>query len=643
MPGHGDVDLAERLVSVLLGSLADHFGQVGHGFEDFPTGRLEEPIDPTLPVLFHGHRGSAATEFEGIVAEVGGDGDIECQPLRLVDSHDLDRLRAAEIGDLVFLKEFEEGGDLAPASLVEREGGLFKLPQALAVESIQLQPLEDSPGPDPDGGGESRFQRLGENLGDDEIGSAMVHDPGPERGHPEVPHGKVVAREGGEPEERKQGRAERVLRDNRKVGLAGERRGRAAGPEVVEQFPGDVILAHEDATGETARGGIDLLEQGEDGLGSVPALLLDAALVGRGNPGSVALALLVTGHMLLPGPTIQNLGRGHFRESGGIPEGPVDGVDHRRSGSVGNPHAFFLDALRIALPQFPEEPGVPTPPAIDRLFDIPDHKEAAGSGSILDHLVDEVFDGKPLQPAGVLELVEQPVVDPAVEPVVERHPAIRGVGIEREEGIVPGLGRPGFGTHQDAGEIAVGQAAPIADQLGVEVLVTCHHAVDSPGALEPDRDFPSHEGPHQVLERLGLGPFQRVLDPIHREAGRALRLQDREVGDELVLHKIGEALGPPQRAPRRLLPQIRENRFPLHLLLFPEPGILFHQPGKPGHPLLEFILVTKVEGQPVRPDGPGLAPLPGIRRAQEKAVEVADESIKQPLQPGLPRFQRSPV
>ena len=64
-----------------------------------------------------------------------------------------------------------------------------------------------------------------------------------------------------------------------------------------------------------------------------------------------------------------------------------------------------------------EQPVVAAAPAVNGLLGVAHVEERAVR--ILDDFVDQITDRGPLHVAGVLELIEQPVVQVAVEPVVD--------------------------------------------------------------------------------------------------------------------------------------------------------------------------------------------------------------------------------
>ena len=65
-----------------------------------------------------------------------------------------------------------------------------------------------------------------------------------------------------------------------------------------------------------------------------------------------------------------------------------------------------------------KELGVAPAPPVDGLLDISNVEEAALAAAILQDLIGEIPKDLPLQIAGVLELVEQPMVESAVQTIV---------------------------------------------------------------------------------------------------------------------------------------------------------------------------------------------------------------------------------
>ena len=77
----------------------------------------------------------------------------------------------------------------------------------------------------------------------------------------------------------------------------------------------------------------------------------------------------------------------------------------------------------VTVEDFKEESGVTSSPRVDRLLGVTHVEERPLPSAVLDHLVDEGTEHLPLDPAGVLELIEEPVIELRIEPVsCARHP-----------------------------------------------------------------------------------------------------------------------------------------------------------------------------------------------------------------------------
>ncbi len=76
----------------------------------------------------------------------------------------------------------------------------------------------------------------------------------------------------------------------------------------------------------------------------------------------------------------------------------------------------------------PEKLWFSAAPAIDGLLNVTDVKETACPGTVLQNLIDQIFNSLPLRETGVLELIDQPMVMMTVQPVIDVQPVRRCFG-----------------------------------------------------------------------------------------------------------------------------------------------------------------------------------------------------------------------
>jgi len=113
----------------------------------------------------------------------------------------------------------------------------------------------------------------------------------------------------------------------------------------------------------------------------------------------------------------------------------VDDISTGAPGYVEGPGvegAWIIFCSSIAFMDVIKKPGVAAPPAVDGLLDVTYLEERAVLGDVLYHLVDKgLYDG-PLQVAGILKLVQEPVVEAAIKTVVNPE-AFKFVGFLAED------------------------------------------------------------------------------------------------------------------------------------------------------------------------------------------------------------------
>ena len=127
-------------------------------------------------------------------------------------------------------------------------------------------------------------------------------------------------------------------------------------------------------------------------------------------------------------------------------------------------------ALVVVVEDVEEELRIASPPGVDRLLGVPHIEERTLPPAVLDHLVDKGTQDLPLDPAGVLKLVQEPVVELRIEPV-------------------PGARDPVHTPHlrgKQIGHVRKGHPAPSSGERVVGALKLLHEAAEG-GALFQER------------------------------------------------------------------------------------------------------------------------------------------------------------
>ena len=95
-------------------------------------------------------------------------------------------------------------------------------------------------------------------------------------------------------------------------------------------------------------------------------------------------------------------------------------IQNLRDGAKGHIQRFAcVDSSRsggiVKIGDLLEKPRITTAPAVDGLLGVADVEERASASITLDHLVDEIAQRVPLQSAGVLKFIKQPVIIRAIQ------------------------------------------------------------------------------------------------------------------------------------------------------------------------------------------------------------------------------------
>ena len=143
----------------------------------------------------------------------------------------------------------------------------------------------------------------------------------------------------------------------------------------------------------------------------------------------------------------------------------------------------------IAFEDVVEEARVAAAPGVDRLLHVPDLEERALLRNVLHRFVNQWFDDGPLQVAGVLELVEEPVVVASIEAVIDAQ-AIECVGLLAQDG--GGL-RVQVASGEDDLKIAEGEPPAASHERGVAAFVLVEHMPDTLRAFQVNLDLGGDE------------------------------------------------------------------------------------------------------------------------------------------------------
>ena len=117
-----------------------------------------------------------------------------------------------------------------------------------------------------------------------------------------------------------------------------------------------------------------------------------------------------------------------------------------------------------------EEPRVPAPPCVDRLFNIADLKKGTRSRGVLNHLVDEIRDHFPLDEVRVLKFVEEPVVVAGIEAVINSKTVgiIRHLSQDRSATVFGSIATNRFVAGEQQLHILKGELPDSADAIRVD-------------------------------------------------------------------------------------------------------------------------------------------------------------------------------
>ncbi|MEI7990866.1 MAG: hypothetical protein WCH93_00385, partial [Actinomycetota bacterium] len=190
-----------------------------------------------------------------------------------------------------------------------------------------------------------------------------------------------------------------------------------------------------------------------------------------------------------------------------ISEDGVDGIQDFLSRAVG-----FAEGVRrdprfacgiVVITDFKKQLRIAAAPRVDRLLGIPDIEERAGSSGILDDLINKRGEDVPLRAAGILKLVEHPVVVPGVEPVADCRAPCRIIHAGREK----------------IGDVGKRQASMAAGQRVVGRLEPAHHGMEGGAAAQEALVFRLHQRAQE--SGSGFGYLGVQVNP--RRIGSACR------------------------------------------------------------------------------------------------------------------------
>jgi len=415
--------------------------------------------------------------------------------------------------------------------------------------------------------------------------------------------------------------------DDASLAFVHDRHAGQQAPQGVDTGAPGTVVAHEDRHREPFQRRTDGLENGGHGPegGRLGGFLLLSVLVGPGAAAArVGLVLhqrgiavaLARARAFVPLPEArEGLDGGRPRPApvraglppGQIPEDGVDRRDDRRQRPVAGGDRLDGDRplaqAAVLLDHVVEEAVVAAAPAIDRLLDVAHVEE--GAGVVLHDLVDQIRQRLPLAVAGILELVEQPVVEPAVEAVVDVEAV--GAGRRRFE-----TGRHRARTQQPR-QVLEREGPAARQRLGMARLVPLQHQAQAarllgrPVHLDRDQVAESRAEPgpqvggnrirFPVELHLGRGGVRCVLQQLAEHGGAQLLgpglvggMRHRRAGDRGadVAHPVakgrGQALGQVARDAGR-----RASPFPPALVVGPEAPDLAPAPRRPRMTAVEAV------------------------------------------------------
>ena len=146
-----------------------------------------------------------------------------------------------------------------------------------------------------------------------------------------------------------------------------------------------------------------------------------------------------------------------------------------------------------------EEAGIPAAPAVNRLLHIADVEQAALATGILQDFIYEVGERFPLQIAGILKLIEQPVVESAVKTVIDVKPGVLPCYStqHRSAAVLIGWG-------QQVLHIVEGELAAMTHHAVVEMLVLIQYAKETSCLLQRGEEFCVHDVGNQRQRQTTL-------------------------------------------------------------------------------------------------------------------------------------------
>lgn len=475
--GHADVCDAEVAEVALLVVVFAEGGELGVGLHAVVFEGFEDPVNATVGLTagcdaaFGGSGGAGGVEDDGLVFESFG----------FVNGFD-DDLSAGGFVGAAFAEEFVEAVEAAFVFEFIVAGVFAKLFEALVVAGVVggQEGAEGFGGPFGGGGVAVQMATVAVFGGGCSEGGGVgtVVEP------LEVGFREGVARVGGEAEELEEGGASGVVAGGTDggAGLYGE--SGDLGAEVIGEGGGVFVLADEAADADFVFAGVEGLE---DVAGAFPFGLVfgSAGLKATGIAGEVGV--VGGGGVVFPGltPAVGNGGGEAGGDGGEVIEGGVDGFDDGGGGTPGGGEALGLDGGVVVGGDFVEEAVVAAAPEVEALFGVADVEEGAFAGGVLYDFVDEVLHDGPLGAAGVLEFVEEPMVEAGVEAELEEE-AGGGVGVG-EEGAA-------LGGAEEAGEVVEAEATGAADALVVVAVVGLEDAVNAAGVLEGALEVVGEDG-----------------------------------------------------------------------------------------------------------------------------------------------------
>ena len=256
------------------------------------------------------------------------------------------------------------------------------------------------------------------------------------------------------------------------------------GAEVVGEGGGVVVFTDEATDGDFI---FAWVEGFEEVAGAFPFGLVFGCACLEATGVTREGGVLLGGGVGLPGffPALGNGGGVALGDCGEVVEGGVDGFEYGGGGTPGGREVLGFDGGLVVACDFVKEAVVSAAPEVEALFGVADVEEGAFAGGVLYDFVDEVFDDGPLGTAGVLEFVEEPMIEAGVEAEFEEEAGGR-VGVGEEGGV--------FGGAEEAGEVGETEATGAADESVVVVVIGLEDAVDTAGVLEGELEVVRDDG-----------------------------------------------------------------------------------------------------------------------------------------------------